>query len=73
MKTFLEVTLKKGLRDLCERKVVRKSRTKTKNVSGKFAEIQTKILRTPKICLLLHRPMHFQKVGRIILPPALTL
>jgi len=51
MKTFLEVTPRKGLYNLCGRKFVGKSCTK--NFSDKFGDILAKIIHPPKICLLL--------------------
>jgi len=52
MKTFLEVTPKKGLHDLCGRKVGGKIAQKAFRASlGKFGQ---KSFALPKICLLLH-------------------
>jgi len=77
MKTFFfELTPKRSLHDRCGRKFAGKSCTKTFRASlGKLG----KILRTPKICLLLHmmkrhlRPrcplLKEQKWKRPVMPP----
>jgi len=52
MKTFFGGRIKKSLHDLCGRKFVGKSHTKTFRASlGKFRQ---KPFATPKICLLVH-------------------
>jgi len=49
---FLEVTQKRGLYDLCERKLGGKN--STEKLIGEVWGNPGKILRTPNICLLLH-------------------